>query len=323
LSRDRNGFPFEYSLSFKTSVCTDGKCREVELTMVWNAAGYFERLSYPPGKPLTKMEHVPFTDEDYAKLDRILKDRRSILRAWTLDFLERPEKTGPDIDAITTATPITVRDSMIQDAAYTTWALWHWANGEIVPKLREITGKHCTPAYLNDLLARADRRYADFALEYVTRHHPSDPRFVEGVCRILENGERDQIGASLKFLGHAIPDKKKLHARLIEASCRMRSVDCPMILHELAAEADLPATTIEALTGRLSELEFFPIHLILRMLEERKFASEQTISDVTALLAGDNFFVARRAYEHLVKQELGGDTQAKVDAFLEQNRSRL
>jgi hypothetical protein len=34
LSRDRNGFPFEYSLSFKTSVCTDGKCREVELTMV-------------------------------------------------------------------------------------------------------------------------------------------------------------------------------------------------------------------------------------------------------------------------------------------------
>ena len=323
LSRDRNGFPVEYALSFETHVCTDGQCEVVEVTMVWNAPGYFERLRCPPGKPLTKKEHAPFTAEDYGKLDRILKDRRSILGSWTLAFLERPVEIGDGVDAVTGPTPITVRDSVIQEAAYTTWALWHWANGEIVPKLRGITKQNCTPAYLNHLLVGEDLRCADFALDYVMQQHPSDPRFVQSVFHILENGERDQITRSLEFLSHAISDKRRLHARLIESCCQMRSADCPMILQELAAEPDLPATTIEGLTGRLSQLPYFPIHLILRMLEERTFASEQTISDVAALLESDDFFIARRACEHLVKQDLDADTGNKVNAFRERNRSRL
>ncbi len=323
LSKDRSGFPVEYALTFKAHVCTDGQCEVVEVTMVWNATGYFERLGCPPGRPLTKKEHAPFTAEDYAKLDRILKDRNSILGNWTLAFLERPMETGDGIDAVTGPTPTTVQDSVIQDAAYTTWALWHWANGEIVPQLRGITKQNCTPAYLNHLLVSGDRTYADFALDYVMEHHPSDLRFVESIFHILENGDRDQITRSLEFLSHAIPDKPKLHTRLIESCCRMRRADCPVILQKLAAEPDLPATTIEGLTGTLSQLPYFPIHLILRMLEERKFASEKTISDVAALLESDDFFIARRAYEHLAKQDLDVDTGNKVNAFRERNRDRL
>ncbi len=323
LSKDRSGFPVEYALTFKAHVCTDGQCEAVEVTMVWNAAGYFERLEYPPGRPLTKKEHAPFTAEDYAKLDRILKDRNSILGNWTLAFLERPVETGDGIDAVTSPTPTTVQDSVIQDAAYTTWALWHWANGEIVPQLRGITKQNCTPAYLNHLLVSKDRTYADFALDHVIEQHRCDSRFVQSVFHILENGERDQITRSLEFLGHAMPDKPKLHARLIESCCRMRSADCPVILQELAAESELPATTIEGLTGCLSQLPYYPIHLILRMLEERKFASEKTISDVAALLESDDFFIARRAYEHLAKQDLDVDTGNKVNAFRERNHDRL
>ncbi len=327
--RDPNGFPVEYTLSFVTHVCNDDQCLPVEVTLVWDALGYFKRLTYPPGKPLTKKEHVPFTTEDYAKLDRILKDRSSILRGWTLAFLDEPLETiggidGIDgVDAMTAPTPTTVRDSVVEDAAYTSWALWHWANGEIVPKLRGITEEKCAPRYLQHLLASEDRRHADYALEYVIEHHPSDTQFVENVFRILENGEREQITRSLEFLGQAMPNKQKLHARLIESCVRMRASDCPMILQKLAAEPDLPATTLEALTGHLSELPYFPIHLILRMLEQRKFASEKTISEVAALLDGDDFFIARRACEHLTQQDLDTGMQTKVDAFREKNRDRL
>ena len=323
LSKDRNGFPVEYALSFETPVCSDGQCRVVELTMVWNALGYFERLRCPPGKPLTKKEHVPFTAEDYAKLDRILKERSSILESWTLAYLERPEQASNGVDAVTSATPITVRDSVIQDAAYTTWALWNWANGQIVSKLRGITRQNCTPEYLNHLLISEDRRYADFALDYVTKQHPSDPQFVQGVVHLLENGERDQITSSLEFLGQVIQDKRKLHALLIESCSRMRSADCPLILQELAAEPDLPATTLEGLTGQMTQLQYFPVHLILRMLEEREFASKKTISDVAELLDSDNFFIARRAFEHLLKQDLDAETGSRVKVFGKRNRDRL
>lgn len=73
----------------------------------------------------------------------------------------------------------------------------------------------------------------------------------------------------------------------------------------------------------MKQLPYYPIHLILKMLEARQFASTKTLGDVTALLEGDNFFIARRAYEHLIKQELDADTRDRVSAFRERNRDRL
>jgi hypothetical protein len=328
-SQDKSGFPVGYSLSFETHVCNDDQCLPVEVTMKWDALGYYTRLTYPPGRPLTKKEHIPFTVADYAKLDRILKDRSSILKTWTLAFLDKPldpagASTGiVGVDAMTAPTPTTVRDSVIEDAAYTSWALWRWANGEIVPKLRKITEQSCTPEYLKHLLAAEDRRHVDFALSYVIEHHPSDTLFVKDVVRILENGEREQITQTLAFLEKAIPDKQKLHAQLIDSCVRMRAADSPIILQRLAREPNLPPATLEALTGHLSKLPYFPIHLILRMLEQRKFTSEKTIANVAALLDGDDFFVARRAYEHLAQQKLSASMQAKIDGFREKNHDRL
>ncbi len=325
---DEKGFPAGYELSFVTHVCNDNQCLPVEATLNWDALGYYRRLTYPPGKPLTKKEHVPFTPADYAKLDRILRNRTSILRDWTVAFLEKPpEAADPNqlagIDAVTAPTPTTVKDSVIEDAAYTSWALWHWANGKIVPKLRQITEKKCTPAYLKHLLGSDERRHVDYALGYVIEHHAADGEFVPDVVRILEKGERDQIPQAIDFLEGAIPDKAKFHARLIESCARMNPADVPIILQTLAADPNLPPATLEALTGHLKALPYFPVHLILRILEQRHFASEKSLADVAGLLDSSDFFVARRACEHLADEKLDESTQAKVDAFREKNRDRL
>lgn len=325
---DEKGFPAGYELSFVTHVCNDNQCLPVEATLSWDSLGYYRRLTYPPGKPLTKKEHIPFTPADYAKLDRILRDRTSILRDWTVAFLEQPpEAADPNqpagIDAVTAPTPTTVKDSVIENAAYTSWALWHWANGEIVPKLRKITEEKCTPAYLKHLLGSDQRRQVDYALGYVIEHHAADAEFVPDVVRILESGERDQIPQAIAFLEGAIPDKAKLHAQLIESCTRMNPADVPMVLQTLAAEPNLPPATLEALTGHLKGLPYFPVHLILRILEQRHFASGKSTADVAALLDSSDFFIARRACEHLADEKLDETTQAKVDAFREKNRDRL
>ncbi len=321
--KDRNGDPAEYTLSFRTHVCVDNQCKPVEVTLFWNAVGYFERLEYPPAMPLTKKEHVPFTDEDYVKLDRILKDRNSILGSWAVSYLEQPVPAEENVDAVTAPTPVTVQDSVVEDAAFTTWALWRWANGEIVPKLHNITEQSCSPAYLKRLLKSEDRRFADFALDYLVEQDRFDPDFADSVFHLLEHGERDQILRALTYLDKAVANKQTLHARLVDSCCRVRPADCPLILEKLSGEPDLSAGTLEALTGRLDELPYFPIHLVLRMLEERKFASDTTIADAAALLVNDDFFIARRAYEHLSKLDPGGDVQAKIEAFHERNRDRL
>jgi hypothetical protein len=322
-SRDRNGFPVGYALPVETHVCTDQKCKIVEATMFWDALGYYERIECPPDKPLTKKEHVPFDAEDYAKLDRILKDRDSILATRSLAFLAKPVETDDGIDAWTGATPLTVQESVVKDAAYTTWVLWRWANGEIVQKLRGLTEQSCTPEYLKHLLRSEDRRHADFALKYVMEHHPAEVQFVQDVFHVLENGDREHVAVSIEFLNRAMKDKTRLHARLIDSCCRMKSIYAPVILDYFAAQADLPTTTLEGLTGRLDRLPYYQVHLILRLLEQRKFFSEKTESDVSQLLASDNFFIARRACEYLMEQELDSRTEGKVNAFRERNRARL
>ena len=163
----------------------------------------------------------------------------------------------------------------------------------------------------------------DFALKHVLEHFPGDDQFVDDVFDVLETGDREHVALSLRFLSGAVKDEAQLHARLIESCCRMKSIYCPMVLAHLAGEPDLPATTLEGLTERVDRLPYFPVHLILGLLEQRDFFSAKTEADVSRLLDSDNFFVARRASEFLLKQELGSETQSKVNAFREKNRDRL
>jgi len=324
LSKDANRFPCEYSLTFETPVCMGNQCRPIEVTMTWSATGRFKRLSHPPGKPLTKNEHEPFTQADYKRLDGILKISDSVLAKWNPAAETHPQIAGSDIDAVSRPTPITAKGSVVPGAAYTTWALWQWANGPIVHKLLAITEKYCTAEYLNHLLVRQDSaEETDFALARVIEHHSGDPRFVESAYHVLEHGGRNQIRASLTFLTSAVNDRETLNARLIESCSRIRPTDIPIILEQFADQPELSAATLEGLTGKLGQFPYYPVHLILNMLEKRKLSSPKTIADVTGLLESDNFFIARRAYEHLTSLNLDTETKRKVEAFRARHSDRL
>ena len=320
---DRNGFPVEYSLLVRTPVCTGGKCKTVDVTIFWNSLGYYERLKCPPGKPLTKKEHVPFDAADYAKLDRILRDRNSVLGTHSLATMVQRAADDEGADAWTGPTPVTVQQSVVKDAAYTTWVMWRWANGSIVPELRSLTERRCTPRFLEHLLRSDDRRDVDFALDHILKHSADDGRYRDAVFHVLENGDRDQVRRSLSFLDKAVKDRKVLHARLAESCCRMKQFCSPIVLDYFGADPELPSTTLEELTSRLGRLPYFQVHLTLQLLEARKAFSARIESDVSRLLDSRDFFIARRASEYLVKQQLSPTIRKKLDAFRERNRDRL
>ena len=322
-SRGSNGFPTGYSMALETHVCVDQKCQIVKATLFWDTLGFFERLEYPANAPLTKKEHVPFEAEDYAKLDRVLKERNSVLGSLPVDVLTQPVQDVPGIDGLSAATPQTLKEAVVEGAALTTWSMWHWANGEIVPQLRRLTEQHCTPSFLHHLLQSENRRDVDFSLKYILEHHPSDTQYVNDMFRVLETGDREHILLSLKFLTQAVRDKKRLHADLIRSCSRMNANYSPLVLEYFTAEPDLPAETMEELTGILGQLSYYQVHLILRLLEKKKFSSEKVESNIAGLLDSKDFFIARRAYEYLLRQEVGAETQHKLDTFRDRYRQRL
>jgi hypothetical protein len=155
------------------------------------------------------------------------------------------------------------------------------------------------------------------------REHSSGDQFVANVFRVLETGDGEHVDLALSYLGRAAEDRAQLHRRLIESCCRMNTIHCPKVLGFLAADPELSAETLEQLTEPLDRLPYFPIHLILRLLQERQFFTPRTESNISQLLASDNFFVARRACEYLANQQLSPAVQRQVDAFRAQHQGRL
>lgn len=131
---DAEGFPSGYSMELVNKVCLDDVCKLVEVTLYWDAIGFYQRLECPENQPLTKLEHDPFTPADYEKLDTILQDRDSILNDHSLGFLATEEDDttsagdaeaeADDEDGVSRATPGEVKEAVVEDAAWSTWVLW-------------------------------------------------------------------------------------------------------------------------------------------------------------------------------------------------------
>ncbi len=326
---DDLGFPTGYSMYLTNKVCLDDVCKLVEVTLYWDAMGYYQRLTYPEGQPLTKVEHEPFTEADYQKLDTILKDRKSILRDHELGFLatdtdDEPTSYNADsIDGTTKATPGAVKEAVVKDAAWTTWVLWKYANTEIVSILQSTTESECSPAYLEHLLASKDWRKIKFALDYLLKQMPVPATYLDRVAQLLPSADIDHVELAIAYLQQASPDKTSGYRKLISTLPNLEEYSASLIIELLEADDQLDETILEELTSHLDQQDYYPIHLALRLIESRDAFSDTVESNVMKLLQSKDFFIARRAYDYLSKQTLSDSAKLKLQAFREKHSDRL
>lgn len=125
--------PFRYEADINMPVCDDTLCANVILQIYWDLAGNYAGFDTIPGFPLTKFDHKKFTTVDYKKLDQILKNRNSMLRILNKeDLVDKSVKVKSEtVDAVTGATPQTVKKSVVEGAVYSSYSLWHFVNGAI------------------------------------------------------------------------------------------------------------------------------------------------------------------------------------------------
>jgi hypothetical protein len=152
---DTAGLLDGYTSYVKTPVCEDSLCYEVELEFYWDLLGNFTEFSLTPEKPLTKLDHIPFSKSDYEKLSRIL-----LTKTPSFVYLRKNELVGenineefPEIDGISSATVVEVREDMVHGAIYTCFTLWHIANGEITFNIKEHTRKGLNEKLIRKLLS--------------------------------------------------------------------------------------------------------------------------------------------------------------------------
>jgi len=95
-----------YECILQTPVCNDTLCQIVKVKILWDLIGDFIRFDTLPGYPLTKYDHLPFSTDDYNKLQTTLEDGNSILgRKSEKELLDNNQmRYSEKTDAITGAT---------------------------------------------------------------------------------------------------------------------------------------------------------------------------------------------------------------------------
>lgn len=159
--------PFGYEASIDMPVCDDTLCANVVLMFYWDLAGNYRHFDTIPGKPLTKFDHKKFISADYLKLDQILKNRNSILR--NLKKEELVDKTvkikAATVDAVTGATPQTIKKSVVDGAVYSSFTLWHFVNGPIKDSMAAFTQSIYSEPIARQLLLSDNYETQLFALK--------------------------------------------------------------------------------------------------------------------------------------------------------------
>lgn len=178
---------FYYS-SIKTTVCNDSLCQLVSLILYWDLAGYFTNFDTLTGKPLTKYDHLPFTAQDYLKLQMTLSEENSILGEKTRDELLDKNLTrySEKIDAVTAATAREIRASVVEGALYSTYTLWHLINGEIKEKIRNYTLSNYSDEIAGQLLNSGNPQTLIFGLKNLDESYYFD--HFEEILGMMQQG---------------------------------------------------------------------------------------------------------------------------------------
>lgn len=154
--RDKDGLPDSYIAYIKSPVCEKDKCYEIEINMQWDLIGRFQEYDTLSGKGLTKLDHIPFNDQDYQKLSQLLKDPNSPIGAYRKEELILDTRRS-EIDGFTGATIREINDIVVGGGVYSCYTLWQLANRKFTDSISKMTISSLDKKLMKKLVSMKDQ----------------------------------------------------------------------------------------------------------------------------------------------------------------------
>lgn len=188
LSYTSNGEPEAYYCHVDTPVCEEGLCKLMVVDVYWDLLGNFLRYELPDGEALTKMDHEEFTEEDHVQLRKILSDRSSILRDYPVGDLvdRRIVKKSDNLDAVSSATRVDVKEAVVSGAVYSTYVLWHIVNGPIASRIVEHSKPFLTDGRVEKMFYSSNFYYQYYALNAISSEDAE--KYLDEIMHLVKNG---------------------------------------------------------------------------------------------------------------------------------------
>lgn len=318
---DKEANSSRYYMDVSSVYCSEDVCKVDTVRLFWDELGRYTKLSLRPDVKLEKGNAEDFEQQDYQKLDDILSNGNSDLASLHKDQLVAPQSGGNAVDALTGATIAIRKTDYIKGAIWTCYTLWHFANGEVVDIIRNISGKRKTVKELRSLLVINDVHYQLFALQQLTKRTDISKDTLNVIERKLEQGDNAFFNGAINYL--SILSEKDFNASVTQFLLINNSELRALILENLVNN-NRPINT-EFYTDIAKSLvkwrEYQDVKQFLNVLEQRNIENKQINEALSGLLTHENFVIARGVYWYLKQQPADNlDSQILDDFFLQHQR---
>ncbi len=279
-------FPVQYYMDVPSVICLEQVCKIIPVRLFWNDLGEYQKYELEQGATLEKYKADLFEPEDYKKLQHILSDKNSPFKDVYYDeILTVP--TVDDTDAVSGATALQLNEEdTVPGAALGCYTLWHWANGEIVQKIKNLTGATLTKQQKLQLVNQNKAVYYNVIIQSFNK----DKIDAELIDQVFKKGNTSHRLQVFNLFHHS----KNTSVKILE------SMSKTLVINKNYQE----------------------ISSFLTLLEAKKIHSLSIIKDVFSLLKSD-FIIARRVYWFLQNQTISEEQKQTLKGFYQKNKNKL
>lgn len=330
---NKNNETLEFYVNVESVICSDNTCKIVPVNIFWNANGEYNRIKLEEGGYLEKIKGVEFNEEDYLKLDAILKNKNSALADYDInEIIDKNKKSkqqgfnfnfNTDVDAVSGATIITIDESeTIVGATLTSYTLWHWVNGSIPQIIKKIMVAKLSQEGLINLLNTSGEKQV-IALEEISKRK----LFNKAVSNIVvENISAENIAYRKEAFVYIKKLPKTQHFEALREIFNKK--DDKIRFKALYLVKDSPYPISEKfsvfLTKNIIELENQEeIEKLLEIYQDRKEIFPTTNQEIIKLLDSKNLSIALSAYEFLKDKTLLKKQRKIINKFYNNHKTAL
>jgi hypothetical protein len=295
-----NNFPYAYFREIFTPVCVDRLCLPIWVNLYWSPGGDYIGYSIRNNGILTKLEHIPFEEEDYLRLQYLLDDPQSLLKNYKLTELVSTGQETVKVDGISGATITDVENCVIKSAVYTTYQLWHTVYGPSYDSIRKISLEYLSTPFLESLIYSQYVGDNYYALNIMNRFEPQViisliPRLEEFIKSNDYSLKDNSINA---LMSYEISDSV-IQETLLNVFKEFDYWTKQKVLSKLHTFTFLLPDITEKLISDLSKESPAIIQKILNLLGNRVKLSLTYQIKIANLLEQNNKFIAKVAYNYL------------------------
>lgn len=294
------GFPVYYSRNVHTGVCYDNQCKPLNITLYWNPTGRYLGFELPENEFLSKDDHVPFTEEEYIRLNMLLSDPKLPLGGFTYNQIAAKNKAALySVDGVSGATSKDVLEYVIKGSAYTTYTIYELVYGSTQSEVEAWTNQVLTDEFLEDILTESPYQDKLWGIDLIQGRLSHFPQSRDVILDLM--GAED-FSLAEKCLNSLIVEDLIAEEVQIKLMDEFRNFDFGMKSRTLGLLKNahfISPEVVEKLNNDLEKMEVPIVSGILDIYTNKGIKDSKTIAAVRKISDSENRYLAKKADDYM------------------------